>query len=218
MLRKFAIIDTETSGLFDFSKPADAPGQPRLATLAVILVHEGPPKDDGARPALAHHSEHAFMVKPDGWEVSPEASKVNGLTTEHLLEHGKPVLDVLAHYSNLVALGYVVVAFNAQFDTKVMRGELRRASLPDLFESTPNICVMRAATNVVRVPRKTGSGYKFPKLSEACAFFKIAEPAAHSALGDARSAFEVFQHLHRANLLPEPEVHFAKEKPSTPAT
>lgn len=32
------VIDTETNGLFDFSKPADAEGQPRLAHLAMIAM------------------------------------------------------------------------------------------------------------------------------------------------------------------------------------
>jgi hypothetical protein len=34
----YVIIDTEGSGLFDFSKPADAEGQPRLAQLAMIYM------------------------------------------------------------------------------------------------------------------------------------------------------------------------------------
>ena len=31
---KSVVIDTETSGLFDFSKPASAEGQPRMASIA----------------------------------------------------------------------------------------------------------------------------------------------------------------------------------------
>ena len=34
----YAVIDTEGSNLFDFSKPADAEGQPRLAELAIIYA------------------------------------------------------------------------------------------------------------------------------------------------------------------------------------
>lgn len=33
---KYLIIDTETTGLFDFSKPADGEGQPRLAQICMI--------------------------------------------------------------------------------------------------------------------------------------------------------------------------------------
>lgn len=155
------------------------------------------------------------MVKPDGWEMQPQATAVNGLTTEHLLEHGKPVIEVLTTYGNLIELGYVIVAYNAQFDTKVMRGELRRAGLPDRFENTPNICVMRAATPVVRLPYKNGhAGYKFPKLAEALEFFKIPPANAHHALDDARSALAVFRVLHKLGLLPAAEVHYANRQPT----
>lgn len=217
---KYAIIDTETSGLFDFAQPADAPGQPRLASLAIILAEAraGGEYITLDRTPLAITHEHNFFIRPDGWEMSPEVTAINGLTTEFLVENGEPLMDALTHYSDLITKeGRVICAFNAQFDTKMLRGELRRAGLPDLFEQTPNICLMRAATPICRVPKKSGSGYKFPKLAEACAFFKIQEDAAHSALGDARSAFAIMQHLHKANLLPTPEVHFAKEKPAAPA-
>lgn len=200
---KYAVIDTESNGLFDFSKPADAEGQARLASFAVCLLNED----------FAAFRESEVLVKPDGWQMTPEATAVNGFTTEHLLEHGRPIKNVLAAYSDIIALGYVIVSFNAQFDTKVMRGELRRAGMPDLFEKTPNICVMRALTSVCKIPKKTGGGFKFPKLSEACAHFKLEQPAAHSALGDARSAAQLLRELHKLNLVPAPEVHFAKVQP-----
>jgi DNA polymerase III epsilon subunit-like protein len=199
----YLVLDCETSGLFDFAQPADAPGQPRLASLALVFLD-----DTLAAGRIVHH-----FIRPDGWTMSPEVTAINGLTTEFLMEHGKPIKEVLAEYSGHVLCGAVVVAFNAQFDTKVLRGELRRAGLPDLFEATRNICVMRACAPVCRVPKKTGSGYKFPKLAEACTFFGITNTGAHSALGDALAAAEILRHLAKANLLPAPEVHYAKAKP-----
>lgn len=204
---KYFVIDTESSGLFDFAQPADAPGQPRLATLGIIafdLLEDGTIEDE---------REFSFMVKPDGWELSPEAAAVNGLTNERLAKEGEPVLGILASYVNFIELGYVLAAFNCQFDSKIMRGELRRAGLDDRFTKTPNICLMRASTPICCVPKKTRSGFKFPKLSEACAFFGIEQPAAHSAMGDARSAVAIFRELVKRGALPKPEVHFAKEKP-----
>lgn len=204
---KYAVIDTESSGIFDFAKPADAEGQPRLASLGLILFDS----------EFNRTFEGEYLVKPDGWVMHPEATKVNGLTTEYLLEHGMALGSVLKLYTTLVEQGYVVAAYNAQFDTKVMRGELRRAGLPDLFEVTPNVCLMRACTNVCKVPKKVGPGWKFPKLSEACAFFKIVQTDEHSALGDTRAAANILIALAKLGLLPVPEVHFAKTQPSTPS-
>lgn len=197
---KYVVIDTETSGLFDFSKPADAEGQPRLAHLAMIFVDE----------ELGEEKRSEFFIRPDGWTLGEEVTKVHGLTTEYLIEVGLPVSAVIAEYAQAIDDGYVVVAFNAQFDTKIMRGEMRRAEIDDRFDRTPNICVMRALVDICKVPKKTGKGFKFPKLSEACEHFKIVNEAEHSATGDAEACLHLFRKLHVLDALPLPAVHFAK--------
>lgn len=202
-MSKYLVIDTETSGLFDFSQPADAEGQPRMASIAIVWL------DD----ELIITSEVQMFVKPEGWEMNEEAGKINGLTTEHLREVGIPIAEVLKHYTDAVDEGRIVVAFNSQFDTKVLRGEMRRAGVDDRFEKTPTICTMRASTNIVKAPKKTGAGYKFPKLHEACAHFKITNAGAHSALHDARACVDILRCLVALGECPEPAVYFAKEKP-----
>ena len=86
---KYVALDTEGSGLFDYTKPADAEGQPRLAELAMIFVN-----DD-----LEVEGTYQAYVQPDGWEMQPGATKENGLTTEFLREKGVAVADVLCAYS-----------------------------------------------------------------------------------------------------------------------
>ena len=201
--RGYAVIDCETSGLFDFSKPADAEGQPRLASFAVVKLDAD----------LNEEGSHEYLVKPDGWTLSPEVMAINGLTMERLEREGRPVADILKFYTTLIERGYIFVAFNAQYDAKVMRGELRRAAMPDLFETTPNICVMRASTNIVKAPKANGKGYKFPKLSEACLHFGVTQTEQHSAMADARAATEIFRQLKALGVCPDPAVHYAKNRP-----
>ena len=202
---KYAVIDTETSGLFDFSKPADAEGQPRLAELAIIMLNED----------LSADIVMDLYVKPDGWKMSEDAIKIHGLTDEFLASHGVAILDVLNQYTSLIDEGYVIAAFNAQYDTKVMRGELRRAGLPDRFEATPNVCIMRSLTDTCKIPRANGRGFKFPKLIEACAHFKIEQPQAHTALGDATVTAELLRRAADLKVLPDAEVHYAKNHEET---
>lgn len=125
----FIVIDTESNGLFDFSKPADAEGQPRMAELAMIFLNE----------EMEIEREYQGYVKPDGWEMTPEASAINGLTTEFLIENGKPVKEVLQIYADAIKESRAVVAFNAQHDTKICRAEFRLSGMPDLFTETPNV-------------------------------------------------------------------------------
>lgn len=205
---KYCIFDTETTGLFLFKDPdtgapipADDPRQPRLAHLNMILLDEN----------LKEVREIDLYVQPNGWEMPAEAGAVNGLTTAFLSENGQPLADALDAYIDAVADGYVMVAFNAQFDTKVMRGELRRAGLPDMFEETPNICAMRAA--MALGVKKAGGGRGYPKLTDCAAHLGLVIDDAHSAKGDTRATLALFHHLHAVGALPEARVHLAKVPP-----
>jgi DNA polymerase III epsilon subunit-like protein len=202
---KYAIIDTETSGLFNFKKPADDPIQPRLASATFILLDED----------FCVETRQTLFVKPDGWTMPESAESKNGLTVEFLDAVGIAVVDVLQAYTEIIEGGYAIAAFNAQYDTKIMRGEMRRAGMDDLFEHTPNVCLMRACTSICKIPRKTGKGYKFPKLQEACEYFGIPydTKVKHTSDRDAEAALGIFRKLHILGKLPEPTVHYAKNRP-----
>ena len=202
-MTKYAILDTETSGLFDFKLPADAPDQPRLCGITLILTDE----------ALEVAETYTSLIKPDGWTISAEITAINGLTTEHCEVLGVPVAEALEKYTDAVKAGFVVVAYNAQFDTKVMRGELRRLGLPDLFEETPNICAMRASKSlgVQKAGEKKGG---FPKLTDVYRhFFDREMDDAHTSLADATGCLDVFRKLVEAGAVPEATVHYAKNRP-----
>lgn len=208
MSDRYVVVDTETSSLFDFSKPADAPGQPRLAHLALIYCDS----------ELIEERRYDKLIKPDGWVLDASAAAVNGLTLERLATEGIPVLEALAEYQNAIDAGRVVVAFNAVFDTKVMRGELWRAQQDDMFMKTRNICVMRAMTDVCQIPYANGrAGFKFPKLAEALAHIGVINEAPHTGVGDADGALAIARWLRSNQMLPEPGVHLAKKKPGEDA-
>jgi DNA polymerase III epsilon subunit-like protein len=211
----YLIFDTETTGLpprapwGSLPIPADDPRQPRLASFAGIVV-------DGRGETVA---EHKFYIRPEGWtmaefdqrarwEGKTPASEINGLTDEFLLEHGVPVREVLAYYSGSIESGYIVAAFNAVFDTKIMRGELRRAGMPDLFAETKNICLMKAC-DAYASDGLCMSSPGFVKLSVACEFFGIVNEDAHDAMGDARATLGLFRRFLADGRLPEPKITHA---------
>lgn len=199
----YLVIDTETSGLFNFKLPADDPSQPRLASLAMIWA------DDAG-----HETDRMMLyVKPEGWRMNDEATAVNGLTTEFLEEHGKPLDMVLGIYSRNVKAGLAVAAFNAQFDCKMMRGELRRAGMDDLFTVTRNTCLMRSLKPYAAQGLEV-KGAGFVKLSVACEFFGIHSVNPHDAMSDAADARELLEILIRDGNLILPQVHFAKNRPA----
>lgn len=201
---KYAILDTETSGLPDFKLPADHSDQPRLASITLILT------DDAGEVTDTHN----MLVQPEGWEISPSVTAINGLTTERCATEGRPLAEALNLYSNTIKEGFVIVAYNAQFDCKVMRGELRRAGMPDMFEETPNICAMRACDKrgIEKAGDKKGG---FPKLSDAYRHFFGEELSdAHTSLADATACLKVFRELSKLGWLPDAAVHYAKVPPA----
>lgn len=180
--------DTETTGIPDFPAPAEAPHQPRIASMAGILVERS------SRKVLT--SWHLW-ARPRDWEMPKELSDKmqNGLTQEALLKHGVPVEIILNLLLMAVEAGAVPVFHNAHFDAKMLRIELRRC-LPDhpfsrfaqedgglrtlcTFKSCPDEC--RRA----RGDRKLGTVYKWLTGKEP--------PAnAHSAMADAMMVKDVY--------------------------
>ncbi len=184
---KFAVMDVETSGLFDYSRRAHEDGQPRMASLALLRLG-----DD-----LSVADEFHTLIKPDGWQMDAEVAKINGLTQERLEAEGKPVAEALDAYGKALDEELVIVGWNVSFDLKILRGELRRAGREDRFESTKSTDCMRPLTDIVRIPKAKGSGFKLPKLTEAyCAIFNRDFEGAHSALADAKACAEIFREMH----------------------
>jgi DNA polymerase III subunit epsilon len=202
----FLIMDTETDGVFRYDLPSDAPGQPRLAAIAMIEVSDN----------LEVTKEYFTLVRPEGWtfDDSSAAAVVNGLTHARLMDQGVQIAEPLDRFCGSVTDGRVVVAHNARHDLRAMRGELRRAGRDDLFSITKNICTMRGLTGVCKIPFLNRGGYKWPSLQEACDHFKIPTPGtAHAAEVDAYRCLELFRWMHRIGVVPEPKVHPAKYRP-----
>lgn len=198
--------DCEASGLFDFTKRAHEPGQPRLAQIGMIFV-------DGNTSEI--QSQHEFLIKPRGWVMTKEAEEVTGLTTAYLEEHGGDITEPLRLYRNAIEGRRIIAGWNLRnYDMKLMRGELRRAGEDDLFMATRSLCIMQASRAVVKALDKRGR-VKAPKLEEACAFFEIHQPDGHKALADAMSTFQIWQKLRERGV--HPELHDPYNRPAKPA-
>jgi DNA polymerase III epsilon subunit-like protein len=198
----FLLIDTETSALMKFDLPADHPGQGRLAHLAMI--------ECGPAPDFEVTRKVDFYVKPDGWSMTAGATAVNGLTNIFLWEQGIPIGEVLDAYAASILSGRSVVAFGAQFDCKVMRGELRWAGRDDLFEKTPNICLMRNMTRVCNLPQKKGKGLKWPKLEEAMQHYELPFEVTHTATNDVLAVHQLLCRINEEGELWEPTIHYSR--------
>lgn len=218
LIPKYMVFDTETTGLPPRAPrgappiPADDPRQPRMASFAAVIT------DATGAPI----SRQKFYIRPEGWSMAyfdelaraegkTPASEINGLTDDFLHTNGVPVHDALTFYSQAILGGLTPIAFNKLFDLKIMRGELRRAGMPDLFEETKAICAM-AALDPYAAEGLCMSRPGFVKLSVACEFFGIVNEDAHDAMGDAEATARIVAILIRDGRLPEGAVVYSANR------
>lgn len=190
--------DTETTGIIKGSDYTD-PSAPFLSSIAMILY------DTESRRIV---SSFNAAVKPEGWSMPEEASRVNGLTDEYLHKVGIPFPIVAFTLLALMNKAELRIAHNADFDTKIVAAALWRAAISESPEDEahivvkhwldmPSYCTMQSAKNVVNALDKRGK-VKYPKLTEAYKFFFDRElDRAHSANADAVAVLEIYMALQK---------------------
>ncbi len=143
-------LDTETSGL--------RPGQ--ICQLSYIM------QDKSSMRAKN------FFFTVDNVEYG--AFMVHGFSTQKLkvLSEGKRFSDKIQEIKNDLESADLVVAHNASFDMMFLRAEFERAGV-DLFVKQ-EFCSMKNMTPVCKLLGRH-CGYKYPKLSEMTAYFKISD-------------------------------------------
>lgn len=192
------IFDTETTGLPDWKIPSDSPTQPHLVQLAAILA------DEETRKEICSID---LIIRPDGWEVTPETTEVHGITTEYATAHGVAEKTALHLLMDLHQAADKRVAHNRTFDQRIIRIGLKRYGFDDEtldnWASTENFdCTMLLTKPLMMLEPKGRYGYKNPKLSEAYEFYtgKPLEDA-HSAMADTRGCMAVYWALKDQGLL-----------------
>lgn len=209
-----AFYDTETTGLPDFKVPSEAPHQPHIVDIAVILY------DDEADQIV---ETFEAMVKPDGWVIPDDTAAIHGITTEIALAQGTHH-ESAALWSALELLdkGDTRLAHNESFDARLIRIALMRFGYIDFpgwdlldadtkraeadkFKAMPALCTMKLATPIMALPPtqamiKSGKGKwkKNPNLQESHEYF-LGEKfeGAHRAMTDAQACLRIYRVMKR---------------------
>lgn len=184
----YLFFDTETTGLpKNWKAPiTDLKNWPRLVQLAFLYY-------DGNGNKI---SEGDFIVKPEGFTIPADASRIHGISTERALKDGKPLKEVLEHFHSLIGKAEVLVAHNMSFDEKIVGAEFLRAGMQNSISSKRKICTMESTTNFCAI--NGPYGYKWPKLSELhYKLFKTGFDEAHNAAVDITATAKCFWELKR---------------------
>lgn len=174
-------FDTETTGKADFHAKLDAKWQPHIVQMAALVT------DDAGNEI----NSLSTIIRPDGFEIPAEASKIHGITTERARDVGIPLLPALDVFRFFCLTTNRHVAHNIDFDRLVLNCEFHRGGMP-LMGHEKIFCTMKAMTPICKL---TGAydDWKWPKLIEAHNHaFGVGFDGAHDALADVRACAKVY--------------------------
>ncbi|MFB7671644.1 exonuclease domain-containing protein [Kitasatospora purpeofusca] len=176
-LGRMASFDTESTGV-------DVEND-RIVTAAVLLLGDGRPTET-----------HTWLTDADGLEIPEAATAVHGITTAQARAGGRPVAEVLAQVSALLAeqaaAGAPIVAMNGRFDFTMLDRGLDRAGLPSLVEQAGNVEPLVVDPYVIdKAMDKWRKGKrKLVNLAETYGV-RLSEADAHDAGADALAAARI---------------------------
>lgn len=181
-------FDTETTGLpMNFKAPPAADSNwPRMVQIAWIVC-------DRTGQQI---TEKSIIVKPVGYSIPVEASKIHRITQERAIAEGMPLKEVLDWFFADYKQCAHVVNHNSAFDVPVLISEVLRADYPLTPRAVTHHCTKVSSTPVCMIPGPRG--HKWPTLQELHFFLfgKYFEDA-HDALVDVRATAKCFWELKK---------------------
>ena|SRR5690554_6950504 len=188
----YLFFDTETNGIpRNWKAPtSDLSNWPRLVQLAWVLY------DNNGKEI----SRNDHIVKPEGFTIPYDATKIHGITTERAYLEGKQLNKVLEEFNSQILKTVTVVAHNISFDEKIVGAEFLRSGFPNSLQNKIRICTMQRTTNFCAIPGNYG--YKWPKLNELhIKLFGCDFEDAHNAVADINATAKCFWELKKLNLI-----------------
>jgi DNA polymerase-3 subunit epsilon len=141
-----------------------------------------------------------FIIKPEGFTIPIEVTRIHGISTEKALKDGQTINSVLQHFNALIEQANYLVAHNMSFDEKIIGAEFLRNGMINSTATKKKICTMQRTTDFCAI--RGPYGYKWPKLSELhYKLFRTNFDEAHNAAVDITATAKCFWELKRLGII-----------------
>ena len=188
----YLFFDTETTGLpKKWNAPiSDLNNWPRLVQIAWMCYDE-------FGNEISSKSE---IIRPEGFTIPAESSKIHGITTEIANKKGTSLKKALVEFTSAMNESRVLVAHNMTFDEKVLEAEFLRTKIPNSLFKQKKVCTKEIATEFCKI--SGNYGYKWPTLSELyIKLFGSDFEGAHNALADVSACARCFFELKKLGIV-----------------
>lgn len=188
----YLIFDVETNGLPPIREKVNSKNYkkwPRIVQLAYALYDEN-------RELIQLYDT---IIKPDGFIISEESSKIHGITTEIALKKGIDIKRAIENFFDVLDRSKYLICHNFDFDYNAIISEYYRNNIKrESKDERQKICTMIETVNFCKIPHR-GYGrekYKWPKLMELHQIlFNEEFGMAHNALYDVKATAKCFWEL-----------------------
>lgn len=190
------VYDSETTGHPDWKAPSEDPAQPRIVQLAAALV------DEDTRAVVQAMD---VIIRPAGWEIPEETTRVHGISTELALDVGVDESLALEMFFAIWG-GRLRIGHNESFDARIVRiaqhRHLKIFNEQDLAAwkdgqakctaiLSKSICCLPPTEAMLKSSFK--NTFKTPNLQEAYRhFYGENFNNAHSAMADVNACMAVY--------------------------
>ena len=141
-----------------------------------------------------------YIIKPEGYTIPLEASRIHGITTQQALEEGISLRKVLDEFYELINEADYLVAHNMSFDEMIVGAEFLRNEFENPIPQKKRICTMKSTVDFCALKGKYGN--KWPKLSELhYKLFNKDFEEAHNAMVDITITAKCFWHLRKLKMI-----------------
>lgn len=188
----YLFFDSETTGLpRNWKAPvSDLNNWPRLVQLAWLHYDKDGNKLSG----------NNYIIKPNGFTIPLDASRIHGISTEKAMREGIALQDALTDFQILISKSNYLVAHNISFDEKIVGAEFLRNKMTNSVAAMNKICTMEKSTNYCKIDGPYG--FKWPKLSELHQkLFGKGFEESHNAAVDINATAKCFWQMRKLGLL-----------------
>ena len=189
---EYLLFKLNTTGLPKrwYAPVTDIDNWPRMVQLAWIVIdNQGNVAEEGD-----------YIIKPEGFEIPFQAFRIHGITTASAIDEGVNLTTALSIFNGLLNRSKNIVAYNLNFDQKVLGAEYIRMEIPTTLFHKKKVNIMERAVSFCRLPGLID--YKYPKLTELYQkLFHKNYRLTHDALLDLRATEKCFREMLKQDLI-----------------